>query len=252
MALLGAAMVLPAGVLAIGGETSATLADSATTASTSPRRSTTAGPNATFVSEVATSVLPDPAEIPPVVGVGGSQPEPPFPAAIPPPTTSRRPRVTATTPPVTVTRPPAGPSSPACGPSYLEATASSLRNEYEPGEQVALFGSIGNVSAQACTYLTYTVAFSINNDSNQSEVPVFSAAQVVDNGRQNAFEAAQSINASPLWSAATCDGDRCPPGQYTATFTWSFDAGPARTATATFRLAAPPTTTTSIADSGGS
>jgi len=232
-ALLGTVMIVPAGVLSIGNEPT-TLAGASK-------------PPASVVPQVA-ATDPDPADTAPSentpVVVGATSSVPPRPTTSAPPTTSRRPRPTATAPPVTVGQPPAGPSLPACGPSHLEARAGSLRPIYQPGEAVALFGTLTNVSSQACTFLSYTTSFILDDDTDPATAPLVSDAQVVSNGGNQPLTAGEVLSIPNSWSTLRCDLGGCVPGTYTAVFSWSFDGGPASSKAISFTIAAPTTTTT--------
>jgi len=231
--LLGTAMILPAGVLAIGGDGPATLAGTANSPTT-----TAAAPAA--VVEVSTSQANDPPEVTPVVGEGSTQPASPRPVASAPPTTSRA-RPTVTTPPVTVGRPPAGPALPACSLSQLEVAARSLRPVYQLGEQVALSAFIVNASQRDCTYRRVAYRFSIT----RAGLTIFSVQTEGGGDEESVFLSGQAFAANPSWSRDRCPEGDCEPDSYAAVFSWSFDGGPAIEKSAPFRLAPPPTTTTS-------
>lgn len=232
-ALLGTAMILPAGVLAIGDDGTTTLAGAATPTTTMPVE-------ASALPEVTSTVLIESPAITPVVGDGDAQPASPRPVASTPPTTSRRVRPSVSAPPVTVGRPPAGPLLPACGPALLEGSARSLRPAYELGEQVALSGFIINSSARDCTYRKVVYRFSIVRDG----VVIFSLQTEGGADQESVFLSGQAFAADPTWSRDRCPEGDCAPGNYAAAFSWSFDGEPAIEKSAPFRLAPPPTTTT--------
>ncbi|MGQ0743105.1 MAG: hypothetical protein ACT4OS_01950 [Acidimicrobiales bacterium] len=244
-ALLGTVLVLPTGILAIvdGPGSSVAGARPAGSAKVASAQPVDPGPASTVpvATPESTTTAPVP-QAPPVVGDGGTVPAPPPPVPPTPPTTSRRPRPSVTTPPVTVGRPPSGPAVPACGPSYLEAQAKSLLNSYDLGEPVYLEATLTNVSSQPCTFRSFTTAFTVDNDGDPQTPPVLSDAEVV-NRTDGQLAAGETLAVPSRWTAIDCHLSPCPPGTYEVIYSWAFDDGPRRSASATFVVKAPPTTT---------
>lgn len=222
LAALAVILVLPAGVLAVrdDGNEKTQVAASAPTSTTVQVPPTVGG----AAEPVSQPPLATPAAAPPTAS--------PPPAAAKPPTTVRR-----TVPPSSV---PTGPAIPACGPAYLEATASSDKLIYQPGDLISLSGTVRNSSATRCTYGAYTFSVRIRALDGRE---VWSVSTTTGNDSGAPLAPGDALLGAPSpWDrrGPGCGAEPCPPGRYSAELSWSFDGAPAVDAAASFVVSAPP------------
>ena len=196
----------PATTVVLGGSVTGgtTFALDAPSTSAAPQTTTVdAAPRATV------TTAPPVAEPAPVTTIAGSTPQTTIPAS----------------------------GQPHCSPDQMAVTL-TLAPTFRPGEPVVGQAVLRNTSGAACYYASYTQSQEIRDAGGNPVSP--GSALIADNFADTPFPPDKTLMGDVNWDQQVCVGQPAcapaPPGDYTATVTWSFD-GPPIAATATFRIA---------------